>query len=343
MKNFEYAQPRSEAEAVTLLSEPGRKSAVLAGGTDLIGLMNRGVESPERIVNIREIRSLQSIDLDADGNLWVGAAASLDDFFDAKQADSCPSVKQIIAGISSPQLRAQGTVVGELLRRPTCWYFRSGHGLLARDGKMVVDGDNRYHAILDNRGYAKFVSASRIAPALISLGAHVRVLGPGSGESEHYVELERLFRKPEKADDVEHALQPGQLVTHIVIPPQHGRLAAAYEVRQGEGPDQPLAACAVNLQIEKGKVQWARIVLGQVAPTPWIARDAASSLIGFSVDEQTAARVSYEAVAHAMSLSHNEYKIQLAAVAVKRALLKAVGQDVGDFSSCAVEEYDVLA
>ena len=103
---------------------------------------------------------------------------------DHNQTDGFPSAKQVIQGISSIQLQSQGTLVGELLRRPTCWYFRDGHGLLADDGRMVVDGDNRYHAILGNRGPAKFVNASRLAPALITLGAQVRVLGPQPDDTE---------------------------------------------------------------------------------------------------------------------------------------------------------------
>ena len=76
-------------------------------------------------------------------------------------------------------------------------------------------------------------------------------------------------------------------------------------------------------------VQEAEIVLGQVAPTPWVAAGAARALVGQPISEHTAAAAGIEAVAGAMSLSDNEYKIQLAQVAVKRAILRAAGIETG--------------
>ena len=337
MKNFEYAQPRTESEAVALLADTKKETAVLAGGTDLVGLMKRLVETPDRVVNICEIDSLKQIDSDDAGNVRVGAAIRLDEFLDDRHTDEFPSVKEVIQGISSIQLQSQGTLTGELLRRPTCWYFRGGHGLLARRGQMVIDGDNRYHAILGNRGAAKFVNASRLAPALISLGARVRIVGPDP-DAERYLEIESLYQTPASDGERENLLQPGQLVTHVVIPPQGHRLSAAWEVRQGEGPDQPLAAAAVSMDVNSGRVQNARIVLGQVAPVPWIAAAAAESLCGKTVSEKSFRMAGIQAVAGAMALSENEYKIQLAQVAVRRALLKAAGLETGGLDSPMLNE-----
>jgi xanthine dehydrogenase YagS FAD-binding subunit len=338
MKNFEYAQPTTESEAVALLSDTQMTTAVLAGGTDLVGLMKRMVVSPERVVNICEIDSLKQIERDDAGNVWIGAAICLDEFLDSKVTDQFPSVKQVIQGISSIQLQSQGTLAGELLRRPMCWYFRDGHGLLGKDGRMVVEGDNRYHAILGNRGPARFVSASRLAPALITLGATVRVVGP-EPDTEQFMELERLYQTPTSDAQRENVLRPGQLVTHVIIP-SHGsqRLSAAVEVRHGEGPDQPLAAAAVSMDVRLGKIQNATIVLGQVAPVPWNAIAAAQSLIGKAVDDDAAARAGAEAVVGAIALSQNEYKIQLAQVAVKRAVLKAGGYETGGLDGPILNE-----
>ncbi len=329
MKNFEYAQPTTENEAVALLADRKKKTAVLAGGTDLVGLMKRMVETPDRVVNIREISSLRRVERDDAGNVRIGASVCLDEFLDSRATDDFPSVKQVIQGISSIQLQSQGTLVGELLRRPNCWYFRNGHGLLAKNGSMVVDGDNRYHAILGNRGSAKFVNASRLAPALITLGAQVRILGP-EPESEHFMALEDLYSPPGSDSEHENVLRRGQLVTHVMIPAQENqRLSAACEIRHGEGPDQPLAAAAVSITVISGIVQNAEIVLGQVAPQPWIAVNAAHSLCGKTITEESAAMAGIEAVADARPLSQNEYKIQLAQIAVKRAVLKAAGCETG--------------
>lgn len=328
MKRFQYAQPRTEQEAVSLLADPKKNSAVLAGGCDLVGLMKRMVMSPDLVVNISEIRSLQEIDRDADGNVWVGAAVHLDEFVDDRSTDAYASAKQVIQGISSVQLQAQGTLIGELLRRPNCWYFRDGHGLLAKQGTMVIEGANRYHAILGNRGPAKFVNASRLAPSLITLGARVRIVGP-QPEEETFIDLADLYRTPMSDGEKENVLSRGQFVTHVILPPHGNRISASYEVRHGEGPDPPLAAAAVSLDVRLGRVRGARIVLGQVAPVPWFAADAAAHFVGKHINEDSAAVAGFEAVAGAIALSENEYKIQLAQVAVKRAILRAAGIETG--------------
>ena len=337
MKNFEYAQPTTENEAVALLTEQQKETAILAGGTDLVGLLKRMVVMPDRLVNICDIASLKQIERDDSGSTWIGAAVCLDEFLDDRNTNEFPSAKQVIQGISSIQLQSQGTFVGELLRRPTCWYFREGYGLLADNGRMVNEGDNRYHAILGNHGSAKFVNASRLAPALITLGAQVRIIGPEPNE-EQFLQLQSLYQTPTADGERENVLRPGQLVTHVIIPPHGDRLSAAYEVRHGEGPDQPLAAAAVSMQVVSGTVQTACIVLGQVAPAPWIADAAAESLCGRAITEASAAIVGKKAVAGAMPLSQNEYKIQLAQVAVKRAVLKAAGYETGGLDAPMLNE-----
>src|SRR3954471_13084923 len=177
MKPFEYASPETEREALEFLSpEPG-KTALLAGGTDLLGLMSRLIAQPERVVSLAAVASLRAIEVDARG-LSIGSMMSLEDVAEHPATAPYPALRQAIGEISSQQLQSQGTLGGELCQRPRCWYFRSGEGLLARDGRSVVEGDNRYHAIFGNGGPAKFVCPSRLAPALIALGAAVRVIGP---------------------------------------------------------------------------------------------------------------------------------------------------------------------
>jgi xanthine dehydrogenase YagS FAD-binding subunit len=108
----------------------------------------------------------------------------------------------------------------------------------------------------------------------------------------------------------------------VILPPAN-RLNATYEVRHGEGPDMPLAAAAASLDIDRGTVRAAKVVLGQVAPVPWVSHEAAGVLIGRSVTHELAEEAGWTAVSAATPLSGNEYKVQLAAVAVKRAILAA--------------------
>src|SRR5262245_25211945 len=175
MKNFEYAAPRTEAEALELLAADPGKVEILAGGTDVIGLMKKMIVTPDRVVNIMEVPTLKTIDELPDGGIAIGAAVTLNALLDHPYLDLYPSVKQAIRGINSMQLQCQGTLGGEVCQRPQCWFYRNGMGLLRAN---VVQGANHYHAILSNSGPAKFVNNSRIAPALIALDAQLRVLGP---------------------------------------------------------------------------------------------------------------------------------------------------------------------
>jgi xanthine dehydrogenase YagS FAD-binding subunit len=203
-------------------------------------------------------------------------------------------------------------------------------GLLPKnpEGKsMVVEGDNRYHAILGNEGPAHFVSPSTIAPMLIAYGARLRIAGP---DGERELALEKFFRIPASDTEREHDLKPNELVTEIMLPAVKNVRAANYEVRQKASFDWPLATAAAVLQMNGSTVQSARIVMGAVATVPWVSEEAAQAMAGKTIDEHTAAAAGEAAVGKARPLSHNSYKVKLAAVAVKRALLVAAGQRVPD-------------
>lgn len=328
MKSFAYAAPRTEQGVLGLLSAEWGSTEILAGGTDLIGLMKKMIVTPERVVNIKEVDALRGITADS-STVQIGAVTTLDDVLESPHVAAFPAVRQAIAGIASQQLQSQGTIGGELCQRPRCWYFRNGQGLLAGRGWLTEQGDNRYHAILGNEGPAKFVSASRLAPALIALDAQVRIIGPGPHDESH-LPLAMFFRTPGAEHERETILRPSQLLTHIVIP-RTGRQNAHYEVRHGEGPDYPLAAAAVSLDLAGGVVRGSNLVMGQVAPIPWVAREAAEMLLGRAVDAALVRAVGERAVQDARPLAHNDYKVQLARVCVERALFKATGLPTGGF------------
>jgi xanthine dehydrogenase YagS FAD-binding subunit len=328
MKAFEYASPRTEAEVVQLLSAELGKTEILAGGTDLVGLMKKMIVTPDRVVNIMNVPTLKSIDELPDGGVSIGAAVTLDDLLTHPYLDVYPAIKQAIRGIDSMQLQAQGTLGGEVCQRPRCWFYRNGDGLLSHN---VTEGANEFHAILGNSGPAKFVNSSRIAPALIALNAELRVVGPEE-DAERFIPLAEFFRSPHRETQREHVLTSDQFVTHVILPPINGRTCATYEVRHGEGPDYPLAAAAASLQLDGfGIVHEASVVLGQVAPMPWISQEAISVLRGHKVTEALAEDAGQAAVSQATPLSQNEYKVQLAKVAVKRAVLLAAGFETGGF------------
>src|SRR5690606_35224179 len=146
--------------------------------------------------------------------------------------------------------------------------------------------DNRYHAIFGNSGPAKFVSASRFAPALIAWGAQVRIAGP-EPDQEQWLPLGQFYVTPKTDRQGVTVLQPGQLLTHVWLPAAEGQLSATYDVLEMEGLDWPLASAGVTLQVDAGLVRRAVVVLGHVAPTPWISYPAADVLIGRPLTPRT--------------------------------------------------------
>ena len=325
MNRFEYASPSTVESAVQLLSGG---AAVLAGGTDLLSLMKDGAAKPPRLVDIKGIVDLRGIEEDGSGGLLIGALATVEDVLNSPLIRrDYPSLCQAAEGIRSPQIQSVGTVGGDLCQRPRCWYYRSGFGLLARkEGRsVVVDGDNRYHAILGTEGPAYFVNPSSFAPPLIALGAKIRIQGTGAARE---VALADFYRVPTSEGQKEYDLADNELVVEILVPAAGGKRNAVYEVRAKEALDWPLAAAAVALEMDGETVRSARVVLGHVAPKPWVAEAAARALTGGTLGPEAAAAAGTAAVEGAKPLSKNGYKVRLARVAVKRAILRAAGMEV---------------
>jgi xanthine dehydrogenase YagS FAD-binding subunit len=325
MRAFEYVSPSSKAQAMGLLATTWGKTEIIAGGTDLLALMKDDVVSPRRLVNLKQVKDLRGISSGSYG-MRIGALTTLDEISsDADINKSFPAFADALVEVASPQIRNQATLGGNLCQRPRCWYFRNGFGLLPKDesGKDLVEpGENRYHAILGNDGPAKFVSPSTIVPILIAYGASVRIEGP---KGKRDLPLERFFLTPKSEGEREHDLRPNEIVTELILPPATNARAAHYEIRQKEAFDWPLAVAAVALTISGSNVRSARVVLGHVAPVPWRSPEAERTLAGQPVNQTTAENAARAAVAAAKPLSGNAYKLQLARVAVKRAIMKAAG------------------
>lgn len=323
MRPFSYAAPTTVEQAIGLLEADG--SEVLAGGTDLLSLLKDDVEQVERLVALRGIGDLSGIEV-ADGRLRIGSMTTLQELRDHAEAMAAvPALKAAIDGVASAQLRAMGTVGGDLLQRPRCWYYRRGFGLLAMgpDGRsMVEEGDNRYHAIFPE-GDACFVSPSSLAPLLVALGAEATVRGP---DGERRVPVEALYRAPQAEGERENTLGPGELLVEVTAGVGVAR-SAVYEVRQRRSLDWPLMAAAVSLYGELPKVDRARIVLGHAAPTPWLAAAAGELLAGSELTPERILEAAQTVVEGARPMSGNRYKLQLATVAVKRGLRRAAGME----------------
>jgi xanthine dehydrogenase YagS FAD-binding subunit len=326
MRAFEYVSPSNKEQIATLL---GDNAAILAGGTDLLGLMKDDVLTPSRLVNIKEIQLLRGLSYSAGNGLRIGALTTLAELAEAtSELALYPALLEAANEAASPQIRNLATIGGNMCQRPRCWYFRNGMGLLPKtsDGKsMLVEGDNRYAAIMGNDGPAYFVSPSTIAPALIAYGARIRLYSAKtSGSGVRELPVEKFFVIPTSDNEREHDLRSGEIVMEIVVPPPaQGLHVANYEVRQKAAFDWPLATASVALDMNGGTVTDARVVLGHVAPIPWLSLEAAQSLKGQNISVESAQAAAEAALAPAKPLRQNKYKIILAKTALKRAILSA--------------------
>ena len=231
MKAFEYAAPGTIEDAVKLLGSP--TAAALSGGTDLIGRMKDYVTSPERVVYLKDIKTLAGVAGDGKtAGMTIGAGTKLSDIVASTAIkEAYPALWQATVEVGSPQIRNMATVGGNLLQRPRCWYFRAGHGLLGmKDGKSLVRaGDNRYHAIFLTEGDALFVTPSSLAVALYALDAQATLTGP---TGERTVKVEALYQVPKTENDSELTIRPGEILHQGCHPAGHRGKNASYEARQ---------------------------------------------------------------------------------------------------------------
>src|SRR5208283_4689828 len=332
MRAFEYVTPTKKEQVATLLGEQG---SILAGGTDLLALMKDDVVAPKRLVTIKQIESLRGTSFRPGNGLRIGALTTVAELADhASVRQNYPMLAEALREAASPQIRNLATIGGNMCQRPRCWYFRNGMGLMAKtsDGKsLVVEGDNRYAAILGNDGPAYFVSPSTIAPVLIAYGAKIRIYSAkAGGTGVRELPLEKFFVIPTAEGQREHDLKPDEMVIELIVPPLPKSLkAASYEVRQRAAFDWPLSMASVALESDGNPVKSARAVLGHVAPIPWISPEAAQALVGKTITPDTAMAAANAAVAQAKPLSRNKYKITLTKAAVKRAVLNAASGRAG--------------
>lgn len=318
MNNFKYAQPTSVKEAVGLLSSTWGETEVLSGGTDLVTSLKQGITNPSLVVSLKNVKGLDGISMSG-GNLTIGATASLKSLIEDKNvAKNFPALVTAATNIASAQMLARGTVGGDLLQRPRCWYYRNGFGLLGTENgdALIPGGENRYHSIFGNKGPAYFVNPSSLAPVLIALDASVTISG---AKGDRTIKATDLFSTPSSDSDREYTIKSDEILSNISIP-LSGKKNGVYEVRHRAGLDWPMVAAAVAFNEKGGKISDATVVLGHVAPTPWVASKAASALNGKSLNDASKKAAGEAAADGATPLSQNGYKVQQVKVAVRRAI-----------------------
>jgi xanthine dehydrogenase YagS FAD-binding subunit len=327
VKAFAYIDAASQQEALAALAGAARgKVLPLAGGMDLIGLMKDHVAQPDALVNVKKLPS--AIAVPAQGLATIGAAATLTDVAGhGALAKAYPALTDAARDVGTTQIRNMGTVGGNLMQRPRCWYFRNEEFRCLKKGGgqcFAVEGENQYHAIF-GEGPCHIVHPSSLAMPLIAYSARIKVAGPG-GERE--IEADRFFLMPDRNMFGETALEAGELVTGVVLPMPRGLASATYEVKFKQSHDWPIATASVALRMSGAVVESARVVLGAVAPVPWRSLPAEQQLKGKRIDEAVAWQAAEAALAEAKPMSRNGYKVQVAKTALRRAILKATGAKV---------------
>jgi len=315
---FTYAQPRTLDEALAALA---RGPAVIhAGGSDLLGCLHDRVFAADHVVSLSALDELRGIREMPDGSLRVGALASLAEVaahggIGRRFAALAEAARQV----ASPQLRNQGTLGGNLCQKPRCWYYRGDFHCLRKGGELcyAFAGENRYHCILGG-DTCFIVHPSDTAPALVALGAVARVAGPAGTRS---LPVEKLHVPPSEDPQREVALEPGEILTEVLIPAPDPRLRSSYrKVRERGAWDFALAGVALALTLDGDTVTSAAVVLSGVAPVPWRARQTEAVLQGARLDAATIATAARAAVAGAEPLEQNAYKVALTVGLVEEQL-----------------------
>jgi xanthine dehydrogenase YagS FAD-binding subunit len=277
----ELLQPSSAEEAAAAL---GNGSRALAGGTELIPLLRDGLVQVDTLVQIGGIvpRGITAS--------RVGAGTTLAELEASSEIPQ--ALRQACTQAASPQLRAMGSIGGNLLQATRCWYWRLGFDCWLHGGQrcFAKDGAHREHAILGNERCAS-AHPSDVAAALLALDATVRT-------SKRELPMAELYRLPTTDDRSVTTLAPDELILELDVPqPDASTYLKAMDRKKWSFPIVGVAAARFGETV--------RIGLAGVAPIPW------------SLDSPTA-------LEHATPLPGTAYKVEIA-----RALLRRAVEELG--------------
>jgi xanthine dehydrogenase YagS FAD-binding subunit len=327
MKAFSYYKATSVEQALALLSKHQQNAAILAGGSDLLGMMKDGIEgpklkSPAFLIDIKGIRELAYVREAKDG-LRIGAGTTITDIVSSDVvARKYPLLHQAASQVGVPQIRNVGTLGGNLCQKSRCWYFRGAafQDCYRKGGNQCYGavGENRYHAVFG--GSRCFMAhPSDLAPALIALGASVEIASPRGMRS---VPIEKFYVGPDRNVMSETILTPQEMLVAVSVPAPIATSKAAYlKLKQRESFDFALVSVAVNLSLKNGVVEQARIAFGGLAPFPMRSAGTEAALQGKAVSAAIGSACK-ACTAGAQPLNQNAYKVQAAAGILEEALTR---------------------
>jgi xanthine dehydrogenase YagS FAD-binding subunit len=336
VKAIANRSPRTLDEAIALAGEArqaGRSVSFAGGGTDLLQLMkdrivNRpGSGTPDVVVSLRLVDGLNDVrPTDGRGGLTIGGLVTLRSLAaDGTVRERFAALAEAAESVASPQIRNVGTVAGNVVQRPWCWYYRNGFLCYKAGGDRCFSatGENQLHAIFGG-GPSYIVHPSDLAPALVAFDGRFSVVGP---DGERTVRASDFFVLPRTDPEHENVLGDEEVLASIDVPsPEAGTRSTYRKVMDRETWTHALASVAVVMNMSGDVCRSARIVLGGVAPIPWTVPDAEQMLSGRRVTGELAREVGLAAVSGARPLAKNAYKVPLTQRLVERAVRELAAQ-----------------
>jgi len=327
MHTFEFIRPADPAAAIATAAQSktaqqGADVRFMGGGTTLIDLMKLNVETPDRVLDINRL-PFDKIEVTPDGGLKIGATARNSDlaYHATVQRDYSVLSQAILQGASA-QIRNMATVAGNLLQRTRCVYFRDTAMPCNKrepgSGCPAITGHNRTLAILGTSDHCIATNPSDMCIALAALDATIHIQGPTGTRAVAFGDFHLL---PGNTPQRETVLEPGDLITHVTLPPPVSGSKHLYlKLRDRASYEFALASAAVVLTIAGGNIRRARIALGGVGTKPWRSPEAEAALTGRPANDTTFRQAAEAALRNAKPQSENKFKIELA----KRCLTYAL-------------------
>lgn len=323
MNRFHYARPSSVEEAVSLGSDAGAR--YIAGGTNLVDLMKDNVEQPSRLIDISRL-PLSNIEEIESGGLRLGALVpNADTAYDARVEQRYPLLSSAILAGASAQLRNAATNGGNLNQRTRCYYFYDTATPCNKrepgTGCGAIGGVNRIHAILGASEQCIATHPSDMCVALAALDAKVEVVGARGKRVIAFADYHRL---PDSDPGRDNSLEPGELVTGIVLPDEDFTQNFSYlKLRDRLSYAFALVSVAAALRFDGETIVDARITRGGVAHKPWRRLEAEQLLCGQQAGPTAFGQAADALLEGAIGQGENDFKIPLARRAVVRALAQA--------------------
>jgi len=324
MNNFGYARANDVAEALKLkAADPTAK--FIAGGTNLVDLMNYDVERPARLIDITRL-PLKSVEETDDGGVRIGALVPNSDLaYHPLIERSYPLLSSAILAGASAQLRNMASSGGNLMQRTRCLYFYDVatpcNKRAPGSGCSAISGINRSNAILGTSEACIATHPSDMAVALAALDATVHAAGPVGARSIAFADFHRL---PGDTPDLDNNLRADEIITAIELPPQGFATHYSYlKLRDRLSYAFALVSVAAALELENDRIRVARLALGGVAHKPWRDTAVEALLRGEAPSRELFAAAAEALLKDAKGFSHNAFKIGLARRAIVRTLTQA--------------------